>query len=61
MWSDPIDNALANMQSIIDQQQRGHEVQPDQWERAQGSLTRAREIRAKEDEHGRLVTPEDRW
>lgn len=57
MWSDPIDNALANVLALMDISS----PTADQIERAKRSLIRAREIRAKEDEHGRLVTPEDRW
>lgn len=58
MWSDPIDNALAILQTLLDQPSP---PTADQIERAKCLAQHAREVRAKEVDLDRLVTPQDRW
>lgn len=61
MWADPIDNALAELQGLVEQMQKGPQPSADHVVRAGRAAQQARDARAFEQREGRLVTPEDRW
>lgn len=60
MWSDPIDNALGQIQTLLWQLTDGSAPTADNIERAKRAADHARKVRAFEWEHDRLVTYEDR-
>lgn len=61
MWSDPIDEALANARSMLTRIRDGLAYSPDELACAIDVVKRGIEARKVEHQNDRLLTPQDRY